>query len=425
MKKKIFWILSLIVVAFATLATLKLSEHWRHDLVFTHKPAYQFEPRSLMVVAGAKRPVIAATVSDQLYLLAVENHDGNNGLYLRMSHDQGSSWMQPQLLNSPDASVNASAESAPQLAAYSMYVYALWQERSDKNGSQLRLARATGMGEKPPAVTSVTDTLSGAKAFAGFASLGLAPNGDVYAVWLDGRDNTIAGTGTFNVYLARSTDKGLSFHQNVKVATSACPCCRPSIAFGPSGEVYVAYRHVDSENIRDIAVGVSHDHGDHFTDPVIVAYDHWKIKGCPESGPVMAVQNGKLIVAWYTAADKAAIRLAESQDGGRTFLPEFDVNGDVLDANHPYIASSENGTIALVFTGRAPSNDASWGTLHPFLVSISPDGRISPPQQIPGNTEGDHYPTVTLSEGNKLFVAGNSSHNSVSTYLSRARESDK
>ena len=422
MKRKPFWIVCLVVVALATVAAFKLREHRRGELVFTQAPAYQFEPHTL-TTAEAKRPVVAATASDELYLLAVENHAGNSTLYLRMSHDQGDSWMQPQLLSSPDASVNASAESAPRLAAHGMYAYALWQERSDKNGPQLRMARSSGMAGKPPTAISVTDTPPDSKAFAGFASLGVAPNGDVYAVWLDGRDNTVAKTGTFNVYLARSTDKGLSFHKNVKVASTACPCCRPSVAFGPSGEVYIAYRHVDGENIRDIAVVVSHDQGDHFSDPVIAAHDNWKIVGCPESGPVATVQNGKLIVAWYTAVDKAGIRLAESADQGKTFSPEFNVSGNVLDANHPYIASSEDGRVALVFSGRIPGSDGSWGTLRVFAVGISPDGRVSMPEEVPGDTNGDHYPTVTVAQGNRIFVAGSTKENEVaSSYLSRARQ---
>ncbi|HEY1802234.1 MAG TPA: sialidase family protein [Terriglobales bacterium] len=425
MKKKTFWISFFILLALVTLAALKLREHWQRDLVFTDKPAYQFEPQSHTVIPDAKRPVIAATASDELYLLAVENHNGNSGLYLRMSHDQGDNWMQPQLLSSPDASVNASAENAPQLAAHAMYAYALWQERSDKSGAQLRLARATGMGEKALTVVSVTDTPPESKSFAGFASLALAPNGDVFAVWLDGRDNTIAATSTFNVYLARSTDKGMSFHKNVKVATLACPCCRPSLAFGPSGEIYVAYRHVDGENVRDVAVAVSHDHGDHFNNPVIAAHDGWKLVGCPESGPVTTVQNGKLIVAWYSAADKASIRLAESRDGGQTFSPEVVVSRDILDANHPYITSSENGAAALVFSGRAPASNGSWGAIHSFLVSISPDGHISAPQLIPSDAEGDHYPTVTIAQGNKLFVTGSGNHNDIAAcYLARARQMD-
>jgi hypothetical protein len=425
MNKKSASLLVLLMIAAATLATVTLRKQHRATLQLTNESAYRFEPQSHPVVMDGKRPMVAASASDAVYLLSVEDHNGDAGLYLRMSHDQGDNWMEPELISDPHASVNASAENAPQLAVHGMYAYALWQEHSEKEGSQLRLARSSGMEEKPPVPVPITDKAPADKSYTGFASLGVAPDGDIYAVWLDGRDNSIAASGTFNVYLARSTDKGQSFHKNVKVAALACPCCRPSVAFGPSGKVYVAYRHVNSQNVRDVAVAVSSDYGEHFSDPVIIAHDNWKLDGCPESGPVMATPNGRLIVAWYTAANKAGIRAAESSDGGKTFSPELNLSRDVLDANHPYMASNENGDVAVVFSGRAPASNGSWGTLHPFVVNISPDGQISAPQAIPGDTEGDHYPTATLAQGSRLFVAGAADRNQQKIcYLSRARRND-
>jgi hypothetical protein len=47
-------------------------------------------------------------------------------------------------------------------------------------------------------------------------------------------------------------------------------------------------------------LAASTDHGEHFGPPVCIAYD-WKLFGCPESGPVAAVQDNKLIVDCYTA----------------------------------------------------------------------------------------------------------------------------
>jgi hypothetical protein len=376
---------------------------WQHTrpLMQTQHQAFDFESHSRPLGIEAKRPVVAATVTGGLYLLAAE--DG--ALTLRMSHDGGEHWMPPTALSSPGNTVNVSAENAPQLAAHGMYAYALWQQKSADDQTQLIVARSSGMGTRLPAATVVTDKPATDKSYSGFASLAVAPNGDVYAVWLDGRDNTSSSSGTFNVYLARSTDRGVTFHHNVKVATLACPCCRPSVAIAADGTVYVAYRHVYNDNERDIAVATSTDHGEHFAAPVRVADDRWKLFGCPESGPVTAVQGNKLIVAWYTATgEHPGIRIAASQDGGQTFSKEISVSKGIENANHPYLSMADDGTIALVFSGRRATKGGDWNSLTPYALRIDTKGRVSSTTTVPADASGERYPTASLSPDGDIYV---------------------
>ncbi|WP_213803583.1 glycoside hydrolase [Granulicella sp. dw_53] len=396
--------------------------HSRHRSGFTltQEPAYRFEPQPRPLFS-ARRPVVGSTVAGGLYLLTVEGSHEASTLQLRMSHDGGEHWMAPQRLSAEDATVNASSENAPQLASRAMYAYALWMDRSESSGSRILLARSSGMDAKPPVGVPVTDKLPTDKSYSGFPSLGLAPNGDVYAAWLDGRDNT--SNGTFNIYLARSTDKGLTFHKNVKVAILSCPCCRPSIAFGPNGKVYVAYRHVYGDNERDIAVATSNDFGEHFSEPVRVNLDRWRILGCPESGPVMAVQNGKLLVVWYSAASNhPGLRLAQSTDGGASFHAPLSIDGNIPGANHPFLTATDDGRIALTFSGRTSGENGTWGSFSSFLVTISSDGKTTPPQTLPGTVSLDRYPTVALDADGSVFVAtSNNGEESPTAYLYRAR----
>jgi hypothetical protein len=375
---------------------------WQHTrpLFQTGHQAFLFEPHPHALDIAAKRPIIAATVSGGLYLLAVEN----NALTMRMSHDAGEHWMPATTLSTPGNTVNTSAENAPQLAAHGMYAFALWQQKSAEDQTQLIEASSTGMGTAPPLSTIVTDKPATDKSYSGFASLTVAPNGDVYAAWLDGRDNTSASTGTFNVYLARSTDRGATFHHNVKVATLACPCCRPSVAVAANGTVYVAYRHVYGDNERDIAVTSSADHGEHFGAPVRVANDRWKLFGCPESGPVAAAQGNKLIVAWYTATGKhPGIRLAASRDGGQAFSKEISVSDDIENANHPFLSMDDDGTITLVFSGRQATK-GDWNSLTPYALRIDTKGHVSATTRVPADASGERYPTASLSPDGDIYV---------------------
>lgn len=390
--------ISLTIAALLVIAFLL----WQHTrpLIQTGHQAFLFEQHPHALDITAKRPIVAATVSGGLYLLDVED----NALTLRMSHDSGEHWMPATTLSAPGNTVNASAENAPQLAAHGMYAFALWQQKNAAGQVQLMEARSSGMGSAPPLTTVVTDKAATDNSYSGFASLAVAPNGDVYAVWLDGRDNTSASTGTFNVYLARSTDRGATFRHNVKVATLACPCCRPSVAIAGDGTVYVAYRHVYGDNERDIAVATSTDRGEHFGAPVRVANDRWKLFGCPESGPVTAVQGNKLIVAWYTATgEQPGIRVAASRDGGHTFSKEVAVSRGIENANHPYLSMADDGTVALVFSGRQAAK-GDWNSLTPYALRIDTKGHISATTHVPADSSGERYPTASLSPDGDIYV---------------------
>ncbi len=381
---------------------------------------FLFEQRARELNIPSQRPAVAATVAGGLYLLSANTTEQTSTLTLRMSHDGGEHWMQPTTLNSPGSSVTTSAENAPQLAARGMYAFALWQEKNETGGPQLRVARSSGMNAKPPSSTQVIDKSSADTSYSGFASLSLAPNGDIYVAWLDGRDQTSAATGTFNVYIARSTDGGLSFHHNVRVATLACPCCRPSVAIGSDGKVYVAYRHVFRDNERDIAVAVSTDSAEHFSAPVRVSSDRWKLYGCPESGPVIALQGDSLVVAWYTAAsDRPGIRAAVSTDNGSTFSHPVIISREIQSANHPYLAESNDGKLAIAFSGRTIASSGDWGDIRPFVVRIDSRGRVSAPVGVPSNTPGARYPVLSLAPDGDTYVTW-SSPDAPKVYLARA-----
>ena len=87
--------------------------------------------------------------------------------------------------------------------------------------------------------------------------------------------------------------------------------------------MYVAWRHIFGENIRDMAVARSEDGGRSFSAPTRVHVDNWRIDGCPHSGPSLAVDDGRrLHVSWYTGADgKAGVYYAASDDAGQSFGP--------------------------------------------------------------------------------------------------------
>ncbi len=237
----------------------------------------------------------------------------------------------------------------------------------------------------------------------------VSPAGEVYAVWLDGRHPADRQKGQASVYLARSTDRGNSFGANIRVTPGACPCCRPTLAFGDKDRVIVSWRHVLKDSIRDIAVAISEDEGTHFGPPIRVGEDNWQIRGCPHSGASLLRTGNRLYAAWYTAgaAVGPGVRLAWSEDGGESFNPARTVSGEILDANHPVLTRSVEGRTLLLFQGRDPVLDDGWSPISAYLAEIDDQGTVSEPVRIPGRRESISYPWMATASEGRVFVAWN------------------
>jgi hypothetical protein len=247
----------------------------------------------------------------------------------------------------------------------------------------------------------------------------------LYAAWLDFRDPQHTAPGTAHVYLTKSTDKGATWGKNIPVANNVCPCCRPAIAFGANGEVFAAWRNVDAGDVRDVTLAVSSDNGASFGKPVLMANDNWKISGCPHTGPQLVVKGKRLYTAWHSEGDgaNAGVRLAWSDDNGKTFSKPVIASGDVNDTNHPSLSLSEDGRLLLAFQGREPAEKEGWGSVRAFLVEIYDNGAISAPYAIPGSKKTAQFPTVVAGTVGRVFVAWTeATDKGVQVMLSRGRK---
>ena len=211
--------------------------------------------------------------------------------------------------------------------------------------------------------------------FHGFASIAAGKNGEVYVVWLDGRE-TPESPGTFDIYLARSTDRGATFGQNIRVARSACPCCRPYVTVGNNGEVFIAWRKVFPVSVRDMVVSVSKDGGQTFPQATRVAEDGWEIHGCPESGASLMVVKGRLYVAWMTGGsdNRPRLRLTWSDDGGAHSTPRSMLHQGFRIRIIPFSAVRKS-TASLRFPGPASFNGQPAVEQDGRLHSASTGGR--------------------------------------------------
>jgi hypothetical protein len=173
----------------------------------------------------------------------------------------------------------------------------------------------------------------GTRAEHGFVSM-FAWDGDVGAVWLDGRklaDGAEQGIGAdgsplgTELRFARLTHDGATAEQGV-LDSLVCDCCTTGIAPLADGDVLV-YRDRTPEEIRDVVV--RRRVGDRWSGAMPAAADGWRIEGCPINGPAVATLADSVAVAWFTGAGgRARVRVAFSTDGAVTFAPAVDVDAD-------------------------------------------------------------------------------------------------
>ena len=134
-----------------------------------------------------------------------------------------------------------------------------------------------------------------------FVSLASNDNGEVYAVWLDLRNNKknkIAG--------AKSFDGGKTWSKNKIVyaspAGTVCECCRPSVEIKDK-MVVIMFRNWLNGN-RDIFIITSIDGGLTFDKAKQVGDGNWKLNACPMDGGGFVIKNANTIsTVWRREGD--------------------------------------------------------------------------------------------------------------------------
>jgi len=249
-------------------------------------------------------------------------------------------------------------QEAPALAVVGHEVFLTWalthpKLTSDKPFSnELRLSRSTDGGKTflPSILVNDDEQVIGH----GFDSIHVAADGVVHMAWIDGREGK-QESGTF---VTRSTDHGRTVAKNLKVDENTCVCCRTSLTTGPDGTLYVAWRKILPDDLRETVVARSTDGGSTFSSPVIVGQDRWVFPGCPHRPASIGTDRlGRLYVVWYTEGvdETPAVFLAYSDDRGDTFSPKQKLNvskGTFPD--HPQMAVDPEGRIIIVWEEQSP-----------------------------------------------------------------------
>jgi hypothetical protein len=270
----------------------------------------------------------------------------------------------------------------------------------------------------------------------GWESVAVDATGRVSVLWLDHRDLIAAdgahqhsaasargatpapmvmptGDPTERAALSQlmfaSLPAGAGRATTLSVARSVCYCCKTALAVAGDA-VYAAWRHVYPSGERDIAFTMSTNRGRTFATPLRVSDDHWKLDGCPDNGPAMAIDaSQRAHVVWPTTAEgqnataKDAMALsiyyAVSRDG-KSFTPRTRVptRGP---ASHPQIVMLPNGASLVAW------DEVIDGTRRVGLAraTVNAAGAVSfTPVAAPDAGAGQWYPALAASSNGAVIT---------------------
>lgn len=245
-----------------------------------------------------------------------------------------------------------------------------------------------------------------------FFDVVMLPDGEVGAVWLDGRLRL--GSEGSSLYFAR-TKGHEGFQRDQPIGHTVCQCCRTDISTDPRGNVHIIYRDIEATaegSVRDFMHIISTDSGKTFSAPRAVSNDNWIVDGCPHTGASMAAGDERIEVVWFTAGGRPGLYYASSSNGA-DFAPRRIISET---ARHPQMASMGSTSVIVVEESRAPMSVAASHGDHGMnsgtpIVAIwhSADGTLV---RTVIDDSGE-YPVVTFADYQTVLIAYTAGYNVV------------
>jgi len=270
---------------------------------------------------GSAQPNLAVAADGRVYLSWIERL-GEDRFALRFAVRDGDRWTAPRTIAEGSNWFVNWADFPSMLALPDGSLAAHWLVRTGDGtyAYQVNVARSFDQGETwgEPLVPH----RDGTQTEHGFVSLLATPEGELAAVWLDGRETTPAaadpdhGGGEMTLRFAKMRRDG-TLSDEALLDARVCDCCQTSAAMTSDGPV-VAFRDRSEQEVRDVSVVRLED--GRWTEPRPVFKDGWEISGCPVNGPSVAAAGRRVAVTWFTAANGIArVKLAFSTDAGESF----------------------------------------------------------------------------------------------------------
>jgi len=331
-------------------------------------------PAVTLAVTGRMNATPSVAAANQFVAVAwgATLPSGGTDVYAAASRDGGRSFGQPVRVNDVDGDASLGLEQPPHVSlvarvGHDPSIVVVWTAKS-KDGTRVLTARSENGGASFARAVAVP--ASEAAGNRGWVSTAVDRDGHVVAIWLDHREMTpgrmpaheghVHDSAVTNVDGAAHAQASKLYFAALDDASSGrpltggvCYCCKTAVTIGPDGSIYTAWRHVYPGNLRDIAFTFSRDGGRSFAAPARVSDDRWKLDGCPENGPALAVTADNAVhVLWPTlitpasaSAEPALALFHAVTHDGRTFSPRQRVDTEGT-PRHPQLVATPQGLAA-------------------------------------------------------------------------------
>jgi hypothetical protein len=240
---------------------------------------------------AASQLAVSVTIDETGKLWRASVQDGF--VQVDSSVDLGNTFTKPVKVNQTAMKIGAEGEARPKIAVLAGNIYLTWtQALKTPYAGYIWFARSIDGGksfDKPYIVH--TDR---AEITHRFDALNVASDGKITVTWIDKRDLLAAKAAGKKydgaaIYYAVSTDKGVSFKPEQKLADSSCECCRIVTTNKPDGTVVALWRHVFEGSERDHMIAeIPALEANNHAAPRRATFGHWVIDGCPHHGAALA-----------------------------------------------------------------------------------------------------------------------------------------
>ena len=317
------------------------------------------------------------------------------------STDLGKTFSAPVPVTADPIDVDWGPDSRPQLVADKagalVVTYAIFQDKRF-NGRIYATRSNDGGATFAPPLPITPDSTSQR-----FQTVGIDPDGRVFAAWLDKRNvaaATAAGKSYPGAALAYAwADGATGFAATHIAADNTCECCRLGLAFAGPGRPAVMFRNIFDGSVRDHAVIT-------FSDPSTpgplrrVSVDNWKIDACPHHGPSLAIApDGSYHAAWFTGGSaRQGLFYARSDNGQAPFGEPRALSAPDRQPARPYVlATATDVHLAWKeFDGEK--------VLVRWEVSHDGGGHWSEPRTIAETADASDHPLL-IARGAQVFLS--------------------
>lgn len=363
------------------------------------------QPRDMAKIwkAALSRPPLAVATtfdaSGKLWQAFVK--DGH--VMVSQSDNQGKTFSTPVPVNSESELVAAVGENRPKILVGSngnIYISYTLNLETPFAGN-IRFSRSVDGGKSFSAPITVNNNLD--PITHSFDAMGVNERGQVYIVWLDKRDISIAKKNgeKYNgvaIYYAISDDEGKTFHANIKAADHSCECCRVSMAIDKDGTPIIVWRHIFEKNKRDHAMMRL----DGKSQPIRLSYENWEVDACPHHGPAVSIANdGNYHFVWFSnSTERHGLFYSYTSDQGKHFSRPLNFGNFQAQASHPHVLSLGQRVFIVwkEFDGMATGI---------YLINSIDGGNLwSTPKKIASTTGASDYPFL-VSHGDKNYLSWN------------------